>query len=116
MTDEAWLEPKSPAEVHEILNALRHEMEEIYGERLRGLYLYGSYARGDAGRGSDLDVLVVLDRVDSVWEEIERSGHVAAELSLQHDLTVSRAFVSEEQWRNASIPLVRNVKQEGLAA
>ena len=114
--DEAWLEPKSPTEVQSILTELRNGLEEIYGERLRSLYLYGSYARGDAGRGSDLDVLVVLDHVDSVWEEIDRSGHVVAELSLQHDLTVSRAFVSEEQWRNADIPLVRNVKKEGQAA
>lgn len=114
--DEAWLEPKSPTEVRSILKELRTELEQVYGDRLRGLYLYGSYARGDAGRGSDLDVLVVLDRVDSVWREIDRSGHVAAELSLEHDLTVSRAFVSEEQWRNADIPLVRNVKKEGQAA
>ena len=114
--EESWLEPKSPSEVQSILTDLRTGLEEVYGDRLRGLYLYGSYARGDAGRGSDLDVLVVLDRVDSVWEEIERSGHVAAALSLEHDLTVSRAFVSEEQWRNASIPLVRNVKNEGQAA
>lgn len=116
MTDQAWLEPKSPAELESILAKLRDGLEDVYEERLRGLYLYGSYARGEAARGSDLDVLLVLDHVDSYWQEIERSGHATAELSLQHDLTISRAFVSEEQWRTAEIPLVRNVRREGQAA
>lgn len=116
MIDQSWLEPKSPTEVEAILGQLRSRLEEVYGEQLRGLYLYGSYARGGAAAGSDLDVLLILDRVDSYWREIDRSGHVASELSLQHDLTISRAFVSEEQWQRAEIPLIRNVRREGKAA
>jgi uncharacterized protein len=114
--DQSWLQPKSPTEVGAILAQLRSRLEEVYGPRLRGLYLYGSYARGDAAPGSDLDVLLVLDRVDSYWAEIDRSGHIASELSLQHDLTISRAFVSEQQWQQAEIPLIRNVRREGKAA
>lgn len=116
MSDQSWLEPKSPEEVDAILYELRFKLDAIYGERLKGLYLYGSYARGEPRRGSDLDVLVVLDRLDSAWDELKRSGHATSALSLEHDLTISRAFVSEDQWRRADIPLVRNVQREGRAA
>ncbi len=36
-----------PRKVWEALNELKAELLRTYGERLRGLYLYGSYARGD---------------------------------------------------------------------
>jgi predicted nucleotidyltransferase len=116
MADESWLEPKSPQQVDAILEELRSGLDSVYGERLRGLYLYGSYARGEARRGSDLDVLIVLDRLESSWDELKRSGHITSAMSLEHDLTISRAFVSEDQWRRAEIPLVRNVRREGRAA
>jgi predicted nucleotidyltransferase len=41
------------------------------GARLKGVYLFGSYARGEAGEESDVDVLIVLDRVESYSQEIE---------------------------------------------
>lgn len=116
MKDEGSLPVKSPDDVEAILTELRSRLEEVYGPRLRGLYLYGSYARGAARPGSDLDVLVILDRVDSYWGEIKRSGHVTAALSLEHDVAISRAFVSQDQWERSEIPLLRNVRREGRAA
>lgn len=114
--DQAWLNPKSPAEVNAILAELRSRLERIYGDRLRGMYLYGSYARGEPERGSDLDVLIVLDEVQSGWTEIERTSHDTAELSLEHDLTISTVFMSESRWLNDDSTFLRNVRQEGRAA
>lgn len=46
------------------LNALTTEfkqaMEELYGERLAKVILYGSYARGDFQPESDVDFMIVL--------------------------------------------------------
>jgi predicted nucleotidyltransferase len=36
-------------------------MQELYGERLSKIILYGSYARGDFHEESDIDFLVVLN-------------------------------------------------------
>jgi predicted nucleotidyltransferase len=43
-----------------ILAEVRQAMEALYGERLAGLVLFGSWARRDAAPGSDIDLLVVL--------------------------------------------------------
>jgi predicted nucleotidyltransferase len=43
--------------VSRLLDALR----EVYGDKLVSLVVYGSVARGDARRDSDLDVLIIVD-------------------------------------------------------
>ena len=43
-----------------ILTQLRSHFEQLYGDRLTQMVLYGSPARGDAHPDSDIDVLVVL--------------------------------------------------------
>ena len=50
-------------EVVAALRELKTALIELYGERLRGVYLYGSYARGDYHVDSDVDVLVALNGI-----------------------------------------------------
>lgn len=107
---------KRPAEVEAVLTELRAGLEELYGERLRGVYLYGSYARGEARPGSDLDVLVVLNRVDRYGEEIDRTGALASRISLAHGVSVSRVFVDEAAFRAAETPFLANIRREAIPA
>jgi predicted nucleotidyltransferase len=65
---------KTPEEIDAVLGELRAALERLYGERLRGLYLFGSYARGDARAGSDVDVLVVLEHADRVATVVGRGN------------------------------------------
>jgi hypothetical protein len=46
-----------------LLTSISEDLRDLYGERLRGLILFGSWARGDANPESDIDLLVVLDKV-----------------------------------------------------
>ncbi len=108
------LRVKTPEEVRAILAELRRRLEALYGERLRGLYLFGSYARGDAEPGSDLDVLVVLDRIDGYMGEIRRTGGATSTLSLEHDTSIIPVFVREEAWCDENSPFLVNVRREGL--
>ncbi|HEX3682475.1 MAG TPA: nucleotidyltransferase domain-containing protein [Bryobacteraceae bacterium] len=102
--------------VQSLLTELRSELEKLYGERLRGLYLYGSYARGEQQWDSDLDVLIVLDRIDSYGAEISRTGEFVARLSLDFGASISRVFVSEDAWCRGTGSFLANVREEGIAA
>jgi predicted nucleotidyltransferase len=103
-------------EIKRLLVELRKGLSSLYGERLRAVILFGSYARGDYDEGSDLDVLVVLDDYHSYWEELVRSAKLASDLSLKYGVTISRTIMTEEKWKMGDLPLLRNVRREGIPA
>jgi predicted nucleotidyltransferase len=45
-----------PANIRELLAELKQGFVQIYRKRLKAVYLFGSYARGDYNENSDLDV------------------------------------------------------------
>jgi len=98
-----------------VLNELRERMKALYGPELRQLLLFGSQARGDSEPGSDIDVLVVLNREVRPGEEIRRTGAIVSELSLAHNVVISCAFVSFQRFRNEQSPFLMNVRREGIA-
>ncbi len=102
--------------VQEVLVRLRAGLEGLYGARLCGLYLYGSYARGEEGLGSDVDILVVLDRVDGYMAEVNHTSSLISALSLESGLSISRVFVPVRDWAERESPFLINVREEAIAA
>lgn len=96
-----------------LLAKLRQALEDLYGERLVELVLFGSQARGDAAQDSDIDVLVVLRGDVSPATEIKRTGAIMATLSLEADVVISCVFISEERYRREQSPLLLNIRREG---
>ncbi len=45
----------------EYITALTHKLKRLYGKRLRYVGLQGSYLRGEANEGSDIDIMAVID-------------------------------------------------------
>lgn len=99
-----------------ILAELRARFVEVYGDRMVHLVLFGSQARGDAVEGSDIDVLVVLRGEVEPWTEISRTSDIAVEISLRHNVVVSRVFVSLDRYLEERTPLLMNVRREGVLA
>lgn len=107
---------KTREEIQEILAEFRSGLKQLYGDRFLKLYVFGSYARGDARAGSDLDILVVLDDVDRPAEEIDRTSELTSRVSLAHDVTVSRAFVDEATFRAGDTRFLRSVEEDLVPA
>ncbi len=99
-----------------VLSRLREGLSALYGPRLRGVYLFGSYARGEQGAESDLDVLIVLDTVTDYSDEVERTGHLVADLSLEYGVSISRVFVPEGDWLHRQTRFLSNVRREAIPA
>ena len=105
-----------PVKIKRLLKELKDGLVRIYGDRLRGLYLYGSYARGEAQAESDVDVMVVLEDYESYGKEIDRTGNLVSALSLEYGISISRVIVKESQWLNRDTPLLWNIHVEGIPA
>ena len=104
-----------PPKIRKLLRELKQGLIRLYGERLKGLYLYGSYARGDFEEGSDLDVLIVLDDFERAPIELELTDDLIGNLSLEYLITVSPIFMRERDWLTADKPLLRNARADAVA-
>jgi predicted nucleotidyltransferase len=103
--------------VQAILTQLREAAAAEFGEKLDRVILYGSYARGDYGAESDLDVLILADIPnDQCWAWRKRLGPTVDALSLEYDLVVSVHVLDCEtfrRWRGV-VPFYQNVVREGV--
>ncbi len=97
-----------------IIALVKQWFSEQYQENLEGLILYGSQARGDARESSDIDVLVVLRKTFNYREEIDRTSQFIADLSLEYDTVISRAFISAQRFQEENSPFLLNVRREGV--
>ena len=98
-----------------ILRELRQALEALYGDRLKGLYLYGSYARGEAEPGSDIDVAVVLSDALDIHTEAKATTPIVTRLLFDEECLVGLSFVEDEDWREGWSPFLHNLHDEAVA-
>ena len=103
-----------PDDLQALLGQLDRGIAELYGERYRGLVLFGSYARGDATEGSDVDLLLLLDGMVDVMREMDRAQDVKWPLALEAGYTLSLIPVSADDYPTSHEPFLWNARREGL--
>jgi predicted nucleotidyltransferase len=107
---------KSQQDALEIAVKARENLKRIYGQRLRGVYLYGSAARGQLTPDSDIDIAIILDRITDRFDEHERTSQLASDMSLEYDTLVSFLFISEDDYQKGRFAVHRIIKEEGIRA
>jgi uncharacterized protein len=105
---------KFPGKIAKILNETKAELSGLYPGRLKGIILFGSYARGDYATGSDIDLLMLLDNIADATTERERYFPTVCNLSLKYDTVVSVVPMDYETYLSAKTPLILNARKEGI--
>ena len=105
---------KIPGAAEQGLAELKEALASRYGERLKGLYLYGSYARGDFTADSDVDLLIALEGEVRPTREIDRLSAVVADICLRYDLLIAVYPVPVEWVAERKSPLFENIRREGV--
>ena len=52
---------KIPNNINQIIKNFIMGVNEILGDRVKKIILYGSYARGDFNKSSDIDIMILTD-------------------------------------------------------
>lgn len=115
----AWASGRLPPRgltptVRMVLKQVRDELERLYGDRLDGLYVYGSYARGEATEESDVDLLVVLKGSVRPYEEIRRMSPVLSRIHIDTGTFVSVVVVSRTEYERGQWPVIIRAREEGI--
>lgn len=97
------------------LGAFITNLTRQYSDQLVRIILFGSKARGDCERESDLDVLIVLHSGD--WRFRDAVALVAFEPMVEHGVVLSPLVVDVEDyswWQEHRAPIYRAISAEGI--
>jgi predicted nucleotidyltransferase len=104
-----------PFDPDEVAAAVAADLRKLYGGRLHKVVLFGSWARGDADDESDLDLLVVLDSMESPFVEIDRMSDVVWRHAQEQGVAISVVPVRAEEERGSKTAFLDRVRAEGRA-
>lgn len=103
-----------PSRSNSIVAKCKRTLANHYGDRLKGLILYGSMARKQSTSSSDIDLLVLLAPPLDYFTELRKLVDVLYPIQLESDRLISAKPVSVKDFEAGSISLYRNAKREGM--
>jgi antitoxin ChpS len=119
-TTEDILAPPGESDVARALELFAAAVRAAYGDRVSGLFLFGSRARGDFEPFSDADVAVVLNDEDwALVRETRRLARLANEVLIETGVEIQAWPVSRAAWddpaHHPETALVENMRRDAKA-
>ncbi|MDK2901817.1 MAG: uncharacterized protein PWR14_721 [Thermosediminibacterales bacterium] len=103
--------------VDTLLRDLEKRLKYIYGEKLKKILLYGSYARGDNDEESDLDIMVLVDMDEKeIKKQQGKVLDVVVDLTTRYGIVLSVIENNYDyfyEWADV-LPFFANIKREGV--
>lgn len=102
--------------VEDVLRRYIENLGEVYGQHLKKVILYGSYARGDFHEDSDIDIMILVDMErEAIEKKRRRLSEVTYDFCFDHDVDIMPIVQNQdffEKWVGA-YPFYNNVNNEG---
>ena len=98
-----------------VLVSFRNRLGTVLNDELIEVKLFGSKARGQGRKDSDLDVLVIVSSDD--WRLCDRVYEIATDLLLDTGVCISPKIISMNQYNQLlreEAPFVKNVNQDAV--
>jgi predicted nucleotidyltransferase len=104
-----------PVEVARVVREFQRRLRVHFGSELHEVRLFGSYARGSAHEASDVDVLVLLDRLD--YRRQRAVLDLAGDLFVETNLLLSPTVFETATYRqhvDQQRPLASEIERQGI--
>lgn len=89
----AALPEKPRPSLEQILESLRAQLPELRERyRVRNLWVFGSYVRGQARKRSDVDILVEFERAPTLFEFVRLEREIGGFAGMKVDLVMKSAL------------------------
>lgn len=98
-----------------VLKRFRLALEEAFHYSLIEVKLFGSRARGDARKDSDIDVLVIISSGD--WRICDVVYGIATDILLETKVCISPKVINMKEYNHLykmGTPFIKNVVREGI--
>ena len=96
-----------------VLTHFRAAVNEIYGDRVERVVLFGSRARGDATPDSDYDIAVFLRDIGDRFEEMHRLADLATDVLYREGQFIHAMPYRAESY-NDGTPLMHEIRAAGI--
>jgi len=97
-----------------ILKRFRAALDEIYGERIERVVLFGSRARGDAREDSDYDVAVFLKHLTDRWPELNRLADLSTDFIDETGEFIHAMPYRAGSYNDKRMPLMHEIRADGI--
>jgi predicted nucleotidyltransferase len=97
-----------------LIDRIKAHLNQTYGDGIKRVILYGSYARGEATKDSDVDVLVLIGPALKPSEVRENLSDLLYDIIMEEGELISVMVISEEYFENHNFPFMLNVRKEGV--
>jgi predicted nucleotidyltransferase len=101
--------------IHQIANEYKANLQNLYGDELAEVILFGSHARSDNRDESDLDFAVVLRNPNTrTTGEIAKISFIGSRLSLKYGRMISSLPVSLHKKQTSMQGIYQEIRKEGI--
>jgi predicted nucleotidyltransferase len=106
-----------PKNINKEIQEFIQEVQQLLGKRLKKIILYGSYARGDYNKKSDVDIMILTDLSFKEIEDYrDKVSDIAYDIELETGIILSPVIKNIEKYNSRVnfVPFYKNVQKEGV--
>lgn len=100
-----------------VLQELTTQIQQLLGDKLNKIVLFGSYARGDNTKWSDVNILVLTNissqENNAIFHELNK---IFSRLGLEYDILLSLCLIDKASYdrRKAFHPFYQSIEKGGV--